>query len=95
MSIGVSFQRTDGATGAQAPDPATATLATTSDDGATWVDARATSLGAGRFRFTFTNPPISTTNGSTTNGFVGLRLAASDSAANGVAQTLLRAYALR
>jgi hypothetical protein len=87
MSVEVSFGRTDGS---QPPAPDRATLAATFDDGATWVDEPVLSLGAGRFQVTFANPRI-----SATNGFVGLRLAAADSAGNGVTQTLLRAYALR
>jgi hypothetical protein len=87
MSIEVTFGRTDGS---QAPAAARATLAATFDDGATWTAEPVISLGAGRFRGTFANPGI-----SATNGFVGLRLTASDGAGNGVTQTLLRAYALR
>jgi hypothetical protein len=87
MSVGLSFDRPAGAV---APTPRQVTLAATFDDGATWTDAVGTALGGGRFRFAYGNPAT-----AASNGYVGLRLSATDGAGNGVTQTLLRAYGLR
>ena len=62
----------------------------TYDDGATWKPIQSVqSLGGGRFRATLDQrDPLET------NGYVGLRTEAWDSAGNRIEQEIVRAYAL-
>ncbi|WP_020666367.1 S8 family peptidase [Amycolatopsis nigrescens] len=57
------------------------------DEGATWREAKADPLGAGRWKVTVDHPA--------TGGFVWLRAEARDASGNTVDQTMRRAYSLR
>ncbi|NUO97326.1 MAG: S8 family serine peptidase, partial [Nonomuraea sp.] len=59
------------------------------DDGATWKPARVRPHAKGRFQVTVVHPAL-----ADTNGFVSLRVTASDTAGGSVTQTVKRAYAL-
>lgn len=72
------------------PTGVTATVSASFDDGATWTaPAPATATGDGRFSTTIQHPQL-----ADTNGFVTLRVHATDGAGNTVDQTLTRAYGL-
>jgi hypothetical protein len=71
-----------------APAISRASVAVSYNDGASWTKAPVTG-GNGSYRATFTVP-----DASQTNGFVAVRVSASDSAGNGIEQTVLRAYAI-
>ena len=60
------------------------------DDGATWQEARVQPSGQGRFTVRLEHPAL-----DRTNGFVWLRAEAWDAAGNRVEQIIERAYALR
>lgn len=64
-------------------------LAVSYDDGATWAPARVAALGGGRFAVAYTTPVR-----SATNGYVAIRLDATDATGGRLTQTVLRAYAL-
>ncbi|WP_216844105.1 S8 family serine peptidase [Phytoactinopolyspora alkaliphila] len=59
------------------------------DDGATWEDARVIDRGKGRFQAQVRHPPL-----RATNGYVSLRVEASDAVGNSIAQIIERAYGL-
>jgi hypothetical protein len=59
-------------------------------DGATWLPATVTGLGGGQFRVAYTTPAA-----GATNGYVGIRLAATDAAGGTLSQTIVRAYAVK
>lgn len=61
------------------------------DDGATWQEAtHVRKRAGGRFQVEVAHPPL-----TGTNGYVSLRVGASDTAGGSVTQTVTRAYALR
>jgi hypothetical protein len=65
-----------------------ASVAVSFDDGVTWTKASVTG-GDGSYQATFTVP-----DGSQTNGFMAVKVSASDTAGNSIEQTVLRAYAI-
>jgi hypothetical protein len=67
----------------------TAGVSVSYDDGATWVPATATALGGGRFRVAYVTPAR-----TATNGYVAVKVNATDAAGGKLTQTVLRAYAL-
>jgi hypothetical protein len=93
-SAGTPEQITFTVTGQQnAPPPPTGLSATVSasfDGGHTWTTPQAaTSLGNGQFTTTISQPAL-----ASTDGFVSLRVSASDGSGSGVTQTIIRAYGL-
>lgn len=75
-----------------APPPAgvSATVSASFDGGQTWTTPQpATSLGGGQFTTTISQPAL-----ASTDGFVALRVTATDRAGNSVTQTILNAYGL-
>ncbi|WP_336213448.1 S8 family serine peptidase [Nonomuraea sp. LPB2021202275-12-8] len=74
----------------RAPDVHKVRVEYSVDDGTTWQDARVSGRAGDRFRATVTHPPL-----DATNGYVSLRVTASDRAGGSVTQTVTRAYALR
>jgi hypothetical protein len=75
---------------APAPTGLSATVSASFDGGQTWTTPQAaTSLGAGHFTTTISQPPL-----ASTDGFVALRVTAHDGAGNSVTQTITRAYGL-
>ncbi len=59
------------------------------DDGTTWTPVSATSLGDGRYRLAYDQPPL-----GDTSGFASLRISASDADGSSIDQTITRAYPL-
>ncbi|MGH3471501.1 MAG: S53 family peptidase [Nocardioidaceae bacterium] len=59
------------------------------DDGQTWSNVPASSIGGGVFRLSYEQPAL-----DQTNGFASLRIQATDSAGSSIDQTITRAYPL-
>jgi hypothetical protein len=59
------------------------------DDGASWMPASVTALGAGRFRASYSQPAL-----VDTSGFASIRTSVADSGGSRLEQTIIRAYPL-